>query len=406
MRRNNICCATIELMPEMIYLVAPAGHPNFGDEFIVSAWLRELYRRRPNAQVVLDCHTPGIASILHANLHPGLTVTDTLWHLALECASPREVVESLQDTYSKPLLTTGMNLAKTADIVHVLGGGWFNDTWPHHLKVLAGAASLGKKSRVMTGQGFIPGEATQDELRRWLQHFERVVVRDEPSHALFADIEQLERGVDDAWLAAPDKMARHGLGWGNADARERDFVVVAQSDLLGIDVEELARRIAKQLRHLEATGDNIAYLECIPEFDHKVLDALRELDAGLMEAVRVVAFDELWAYGLPTREGQTWISTRFHPHLVAASRGISGIGISAHAVMYYSVKHASVGSSWTITDLYEPVEPGAGISTPHIEEKQEQAERLAETIYPMTSGQQLKQGLKAIGRSAKRRLKR
>lgn len=94
-------------MPSTIYLVAPAGHPNFGDEYIVSAWLRELYRRRPHAQVILDCHTPGIASILHANVHPHLTVTDTLWHLALKCASPEEVVESLGNTYSKPLLTTG-----------------------------------------------------------------------------------------------------------------------------------------------------------------------------------------------------------------------------------------------------------------------------------------------------------
>src|SRR5690625_5869586 len=72
-------------MAETIYLVAPAGHPNFGDEYIVSAWLRELSRRRPHTQVILDCHTPGIASILHANVHPHLTVTDTLWQLGLLC---------------------------------------------------------------------------------------------------------------------------------------------------------------------------------------------------------------------------------------------------------------------------------------------------------------------------------
>lgn len=391
-------------MPETIYLVAPAGHPNFGDEFIVSAWLRELYRRRPHARVILDCHSPGIASILHANVHPHLTVTDTLWHLGLKCADEDEVVEALKNTYSKPLLTTGLNLAKTADIVHVIGGGWLNETWPHHLKVLAAAASLNTTYKVMTGQGFIPGDEIKDQLDKWLQHFDHVEVRDDPSEALFANLAHVERGLDDAWLAASDPAAVHGLGWGNADARERDFVVIAQSDLLGIEVDELARRIIRQLKHLGATGDDIAYVECIPEYDHKVLDLLREFDPELMEHVRVVAFDELWAFGLPTREGQTWISTRFHPHLVAAARGVSGIAVSAHAGMYYTVKHASVGSAWTITDLYEPVTPGGPLTTQHVEQNYEDAQQVAEKIYPMTSSQQFKQSLKAIGRSAKRRI--
>lgn len=392
-------------MPETIYLVAPAGHPNFGDEFIVSAWLRELYRRRPHARVILDCHSPGIASILHANVHPHLTVTDTLWHLGLKCADEDEVVEALKNTYSKPLLTTGLNLAKTADIVHVIGGGWLNETWPHHLKVLAAAASLNTTYKVMTGQGFIPGDEIKDQLDKWLQHFDHVEVRDEPSEALFANLAHVELGLDDAWLAASDPAAGHGLGWGNADARERDFVVIAQSDLLGIEVDELARRIIRQLKHLGATGDDIAYVECIPEYDHKVLDLLREFDPELMEHVRVVAFDELWAFGLPTREGQTWISTRFHPHLVAAARGVSGIAVSAHAGMYYTVKHASVGSAWTITDLYEPVTPGGPLTTQHVEQNYEDAQQVAEKIYPMTSSQQFKQSLKAIGRSAKRRIR-
>ncbi|MFH0410710.1 polysaccharide pyruvyl transferase family protein [Corynebacterium sp. L4756] len=393
-------------MSETIYLVAPAGHPNFGDEFIVSAWLRELYRRRPTAQVILDCHTPGIASILHANVHPNLTVTDTLWHVGLKCATPEDVVQAFNNTYSIPLLTTGMNLAKTADIVHVVGGGWFNDTWPHHVKVLAGASCLGKQAKIMTGQGFVPGTTIKDELAIWLEKFDRVLVRDEPSHALHQAISVVDRGVDDAWLAAADSTTQHGLGWGNADARERDFIIAAQSDFLGIELEELAQRLVKQLRYLGATGDNAVFLECIPEEDYKVLDVMVEADAALMDGIKVVAFDELWAFGLPTREGQTWISTRFHPHLIAAARGVSGIAVSAHAGNYYSVKHGSVGSSWTITDLSEPVDPGRGMTKQHLENNVLRAFELAEEIYPMNRSQYLKQSLKSIGRAAKQRLKK
>lgn len=67
---------------DVIYLVAPAGHPNFGDEYIAAAWLRTLARRRPRSRVVLDCPNPGLAAVLHADLHPRLTVTDTLFRLA------------------------------------------------------------------------------------------------------------------------------------------------------------------------------------------------------------------------------------------------------------------------------------------------------------------------------------
>src|SRR5699024_11382497 len=85
-----------------------------------------------------------------------------------------------------------LNLAKSAEIVHVLGGGWFNDTWPHHLKVLAGAACLGTERKVMTGQGFIPGDEIKERLGHWLQRFDHITVRDEPSEALFADLAQIE----------------------------------------------------------------------------------------------------------------------------------------------------------------------------------------------------------------------
>ena len=68
----------------LVYLLAPAGHPNYGDELILRVWLRSLHRRWPRARVVVDCHTPGQAAVLHRDTHPDLTVTDTVWRLAAE----------------------------------------------------------------------------------------------------------------------------------------------------------------------------------------------------------------------------------------------------------------------------------------------------------------------------------
>lgn len=67
----------------IIYLIGPCGNPNFGDEFIARTWIRHLAREHPNAQVVLDCHTPGSAAVLLGGEHPHLTVVDTVWRIAV-----------------------------------------------------------------------------------------------------------------------------------------------------------------------------------------------------------------------------------------------------------------------------------------------------------------------------------
>ena len=46
------------------YLIAPAGHPNYGDGLIARVWLAHLAAHHPQDRVVLDCHTPGQAAVL------------------------------------------------------------------------------------------------------------------------------------------------------------------------------------------------------------------------------------------------------------------------------------------------------------------------------------------------------
>lgn len=384
-------------MSTVIYLVAPAGHPNFGDEFIVSAWLRELAHRSPRARVVLDCHSPGIAAVLHHNMHPDLTVTDTLWRLIDVCPTTEETVAAVADPTRVPTLITGLNLARSADIVHVVGGGWINDTWPQHTRIVAAASAIGhgEARRVATGAGLHPGHKVAEELAPWWDAFDLVEVRDAPSLSL---VPGALPGLDDAWLAAADPLARHGLGHGPEDARLRGVMVSAQSDLLDVPVEELALRLTRTLRELGATGDDIGFVECIPRGDWVVYEAMRQADPDLMEGARFVGFDELWAHGLPARAGQTWLSTRFHPHLIAAARGAEGIAVVAHQGDYYRVKHDSVGSGWPVDTLEEAgtpaVLPGPGFSAEEVTDRQRRAADLAEEIYPAARRDRLRRVLK------------
>ena len=62
----------------MFYLVTTAGYPNFGDELILSGWLRHLARVAPRATVWVDTHSPGPVQMLLGDAHPGVRFTDTL----------------------------------------------------------------------------------------------------------------------------------------------------------------------------------------------------------------------------------------------------------------------------------------------------------------------------------------
>ena len=67
---------------DVVYLLAPAGHPNYGDELLLRTWLRVLERLRPRTRVVVDCHTPGQAALLHRGANADVVFTLSLIHIS------------------------------------------------------------------------------------------------------------------------------------------------------------------------------------------------------------------------------------------------------------------------------------------------------------------------------------
>jgi hypothetical protein len=89
----------------------------------------------------------------------------------------------------------------------------------------------------------------------------------------------------------------------------------------------------------------------------------------------------------PARAGQTWVSTRFHPHLLAAAAGASGLALSGRGD-YYPIKHRSLieaGSRWRLADSSDlpstPVRAG-GFDAQAVEQLCRQKAALAAQIYP------------------------
>lgn len=447
-----------------VYLVAPAGHPNYGDEQLLAGWLRYLRHRLPGTPVVVDCHTPGQAAVLHHSEHPDVLFTDTLWRLAGEHAAPAGehaaptgahaegsagaaavafCREAVADLGVRPGLASGVELLRGASVIHLIGGGYVNDQWPHHLGVVAGAAEAGRLSGarvVATGQGLTPC-ADVGLLVDALGGFDLVTVRDSASRDLLAGTGVPVHLVgDDGWLALSDGA---GVGVGDHPVYcddphvARDLVVCAQSDLVA--PEQLAEAVARILAAWKVPGDRIMVVESIPGGDRVVWDLLcaraaaardradrdndnddddnaggvhpgggpvgtpadsrvDEIDLALAELdlpqAHFLPFQHLWSHGLPARPGQVWLTSRFHPHLFAAARGASGVALTSGSA-YYDVKHASLvaaGSPWetvaagdvVVVDSSIPALPTAGgFASAAVTALVAAAEALAEDIYPL-----------------------
>lgn len=399
---------------ELVYLIAPAGHPNYGDEFILRAWMRYLARVRPDADVVVDCHTPGQAAALHADQHPRATFVDTVWRICGESAHlpPAEAVEFSHRVVHDPgilcRIVTGIELLARADVVHLVGGGYINAVWPHHVSLLGSAAAAVERSGgrlVATGQGLAPA-SDGELLHRWLSRFDVVDVRDAPSVELFGGAVDASRTGDDAWLGIDD-----GAYDTESDASRCPVVLCLQADLMddfdnGRGLDGLVDAVAALLEKWGLPSSDVAVVEGIPGIDRVVFDRLAPL---LPDAV-FVPFTELWMHGLPATAEQTWVSTRFHPHLIAAAAGSSGV-ILAGRDDYYPIKHRSLldaGSRWTMCSAAEltAAPPRAGGFTAEDAARARSAKAaLAERIYPAPTVESVSP-LRSFGRSLRSRVGR
>ncbi|MFC4606072.1 polysaccharide pyruvyl transferase family protein [Rhodococcus kronopolitis] len=383
---------------ELIYLIAPSGAPNYGDEFIARAWLTYLAQARPDVDVVLDCHTPGQAAVLLGGLHPRLTFVDTAWRMCAQAAHlpAWEAAAFVRRAVGDPGLVcpvaAGIELMQTATTVHLLGGGYLNAVWPQHLSLLAIAAQVAARGggrAVATGQGLTPvgDEVRADLVRSLAGEFTVFDVRDDQSLALLdASRPGVGASGDDAWLQLATAPAAVYDSTGPAVARE--FVLCLQSDLTvgegaGDGVDRLAAYAARLLASWAVRGEQVTVVEGIPGVDRVVFDRI----AHLLPGAHFVPFTQLWRDGLPARSGQTWISTRFHPHLLAAAAGASGV-VLATGSDYYDVKHGSLvalGSRWPVYAGAEsvPPRPSAGGFTEAVVARQGEAKAaLARALYP------------------------
>lgn len=369
-----------------IYLVSTAGHPNYGDEVILRRWLRLLARTEPDADVWVDSPAPGPTATLFAGEHPRLRTTDTIYRLAWEAPEEkaRDAAEfvrlALDEPGEAPRWIPGIELLRTVDVFHVVGGGYVNTIWPRHLGVVAAASWVSRNTRARvgaTGLGLLP--CTDDALDVWREaapRFDVLTVRDSASAELLTGLGRpTEPSPDDVFLGGLRSTYRP-----RAD-RSPDLMVCVQSDMYTGPYEPVIDLVRTVLRDWGAASRSVGFVECIPRGDRVVYDALREE----LPHARFYPLWEVLADGFPARPGQRWISSRYHPHILAASAGAEGVALSL-SDDYYGVKHAAVrdlGSEWSVVRLGDTItDPGpAGTLPERAEQYAAELLRTARELY-------------------------
>ena len=339
--------------PSEYYLVSTAGNPNFGDEFITASWLRFLARNAPDVDVWLDCPRPGAAALLFVGLHPRLRITDTLWRAVWDSAGlpPAEVgprVAQLVRHLGSPNYDMGLVKLRQATSLHLLGGGYVNGVWPHHAALVSAMKTVKDLTGARlyaTGQGLMPLAGPAGEAPGLFHGFDHVTVRDAESAAAYS----LPLGLDDAFLGARADSAwtAHGPAAMN---------VCIQSDMMDAGrFDQIVAAVRPRIQGALAQGRTVNYLEAIPGVDRPAYDQLSDL----IPMENFFPFTRVWEEGIPEGPDQTWLTTRFHFHLLASAGGAHGIAYAARKG-YYDVKHRSlirVGSGWALDTPASPAGP-------------------------------------------------
>ena len=359
------------------YLISEPGYPNYGDELIAREWLRYLAAVRPEAPVYLDCTRPGPAAAILRRVHPNLVCVDTISRMTFEFAAmergkdgpgclaervSRRIQTALDDEGAAARYASGIHILQhEVRGVHYLGGGYMNGTWQENLARLAVAPWAKRRGMTVLGTGLgltpLDGEA-KSYVGESIASFDCLTLRDEGSLAACGDAPGVELAPDDCFV--------NGLeGCYGVDPVAPDVMVCVQTDL--VDHPEALNAHVEAILRSWGVGpdDEVGVVECNPYIDYPIFDWLSA--AGF--SCRLYPAIHLIEHGFPVKPGgaQRWVTTRYHPHLLASAFGCEGCFVPLGSE-YYQLKHEAVlrmGSQWSEAPIGgEPPAPGRGFDSP------------------------------------------
>lgn len=321
----------------MLLLVGGGGIPNYGDELIIRNWLTWHYSHSTAAtqDLIVEGYRSRVLQSTFSDSFPRAKWSHNVRNARLAfreagfwgaldggLTSGRSETRSVKSAFEQ---------AKSAAVMHIHGGGYINQKWPSHAFVLGLAAAAHTASGthvVATGLGLGPLSDPNAEQQRLLDQvvdsFELIEVRDEFSYEYLqrnltgARREKIIQGLDDAFLYP---VPPHG-------SNRRTLHVSLRDDKAG---EGMIERMSPEFvgafdRHIFwacKPADTVAYAKLAKRYPFFEVAGVRQL----LDTPRLGARDVM-------------ITERFHPHLMAARAGATGVFWSGSS--YYDTKHGSL----------------------------------------------------------------
>ncbi len=315
----------LEVVDQVLYLLAGNGAPNFGDELLVQYWLRFYRGLGYNGPIIVDGKGASATAALLKDFG-NVTFVKRIPRHADGAAG------SYASFYEQGVEYARSNLSKFKGVqgFHFLGGGYACANWRNATRLLGAVVELGRQLSipvVATGLGIAPfrkvfpiGAAAWRKILEGCQLFEcRDAASVEALQAIVGPCPSLAEGLDDAFLY-PVQTVGHSGRWLHLSGFNAKSV-------LGPTREEGPR--------------------LFDQFDRVVFWACSNGDAELYEAiatqfpqVEVLDNHSLLNEGLPLAANDFMLTGRFHPHLQAARVGLSGY-FTANSD-FYRMKHGLV----------------------------------------------------------------
>ncbi|MDN2656483.1 polysaccharide pyruvyl transferase family protein [Cobetia sp. 14N.309.X.WAT.E.A4] len=347
----------------MIYLIGGSGGPNYGDELIISLWIKFYREKGYNGPIVVDCLSKKNSERMHSK-YSNVYFTTFIKKLAKgrdgstsfyidrganfiienKQAFIKNIEECFDDNYS-------FDLDKDSWHIHLYGGGYINGVWKNSFSLLGAASQLKKMfgTKIFaTGLGLAPinieGGSDANHLKNVISTFDLFEVRDLDSYNQIVDIcgfnKNIISGLDDSFLYSYDELC-------TASKHKSIHISGFSKSFEKMDDATLINYFS------DANGkyDNIYFWVC-----NKSDIAAGDRISNLVGGVTKLTCYNLVNFGPPLNPSDIMITARFHPHFIAARAGLHGKYISNSE--FYVSKHSSIvdlGSTFTKLKNVEPV---------------------------------------------------
>ncbi|MFW7355873.1 polysaccharide pyruvyl transferase family protein [Brucella tritici] len=354
-------------------LIGAVGGPNFGDEVILASWIK-IIREFDSCSVILcdGYNSDNVAKFVDGDVYT-LKPDESLWACTYSAVSEHvhdssnswgEIQASFYDPSRAWNAINCVEAVKRHNIdqIHIIGGGYLNELWPANYIILLLARLIAWQSGariIATGLGLIP--TRQDDVSGLvgiLSTFDSVDVRDVESYDLLKRLApgQISFSGDDALLFVNNGRVDYPLQIMDVPT----LVICLQNDLFPGDAAAADLFSTSAMELLKSYGiESIIYAAAMAADVRGPSEALRcQLESNGF-SISLLDPKQLTEDGFPVSIGGLTITSRYHPHLLAALSGFRGVALSATG--YYDTKHQAVrnmGSKWPVLhkdDIYENI---------------------------------------------------